>query len=93
LAEGIGTEEGPIIVERWAGNTVIVSESFDESTAAQLRNAVREAGASLHTQDSPQEELNSRLRELPAFRRFQADLGEKSLGKENATRVHLRPKM
>jgi hypothetical protein len=30
----IGTEEGPIIVELWPENTVIVSESFDGSTAA-----------------------------------------------------------
>jgi hypothetical protein len=75
----IGTEEGPIIVERWPENTVIVSESFDASTAAQLRNAVREGGAGLRTANLLQEELSSRLWELPAFRRFQADLGEKIL--------------
>jgi hypothetical protein len=75
----IATEEGPVIVERWPENTVIVSESFEASTAAQLRQAVRKGGASLHAQDAPQDELSSRLYQLPAFRRFQAELGERIL--------------
>ena len=77
----IGTEEGPIIVELWPENMVIVSESFDESTAAQLRNAVREAGAGLHAQDSPQEELSSRLCDCQRSADFKQISGKKSLGK------------
>ena len=30
------TEEGPVIVELWKNNTVVVSESFDKETAAKL---------------------------------------------------------
>src|SRR5579864_7005009 len=36
------TEEGPVIVEQWADNTVVVSESFDEITAGKRVDAVRE---------------------------------------------------
>jgi hypothetical protein len=35
------TEEGPVIVEQWADNTVLVSESFDQITASKLLDAVR----------------------------------------------------
>ena len=76
----IGTEEGPIIAEPWPENAVIMSESFDARRAAQLRNAVGEGGAGLHAQDAaPQDVLSSRFYELPSFRRFQADLGERIL--------------
>jgi len=76
------TEEGPVIVEQWPDNTVIVSESFDTTTAAKLRDAVRHSdpemhAAEMHAEDMQQRELNFRLYDLPAFRAFQADLGER----------------
>jgi hypothetical protein len=77
----IATEEGPVIVEHWANNSVVVSESFDVTTAAKLRDAVREVGAvhadNLRNNNTSEDELGSRLYEIPAFQRFQAAIGER----------------
>jgi len=70
----VTTEEGPVLVETWPGNTVIISESFDLQTAAQLRGAVLNQKTST-TQILPQKELCIRLEQIPAFRDFQANLG------------------
>jgi hypothetical protein len=72
----ISTEEGPVIVEQWADNTVLVSESFDQTTAMKLRDAVR-AGNSDVRAGLQQDELALRLFELPAFSAFQAQIGER----------------
>jgi len=72
----IVTEEGPVIVEHWGDNSVIVSESFDSSTAAQVHRAVREGTASEHAQALPQDEIGLRLYELPAFRAFAERIGK-----------------
>ena len=80
-AAEISTEEGPVIVEQWADNTVIVSESFDTTIAAKLRSAVRDGGAGAHAEnlhpDRDRCELGFRLYELPAFRAFEAALGQR----------------
>jgi hypothetical protein len=78
----IATEEGPVIVEHWADNSVVVSESFDVTTAARLRDSVREGAGSvhvdnLHNSNSSEEELGSRLYEIPAFRQFQDAIGDR----------------
>ena len=70
-AAQISTEEGPVIVEEWADNTVIVSESFDETTAAKLSAAIRSTGPEQHACGAAEEELSLRLESLPAFREFQ----------------------
>ena len=75
----IFTEEGPVIVEQWPDNTVIVSESFDANTAAQLSNAVRDGSAAIHAQVEPQGELGLRLYDLPAVRAVQADIAARLL--------------
>jgi len=73
------TEEGPVIVEHWADNSVVVSESFDLTTAAKLRSAVRDAGSGAHAGSYWQEEqeLGLRLYEIPAFQTFQAEIGQR----------------
>jgi hypothetical protein len=80
-AARISTEEGPVIVEQWADNSVIVSESFDTTVAAKLRSAVRDGGFSAHAENAhpnqDQCELGFRLYELPAFRAFQAAIGQR----------------
>ena len=78
----IATEEGLVIVEHWADNRVVVSESFDGTTAAKLRNAVRDGAAgvraeSLRIDNTSEDELGSRLYEIPAFGQFQAAIGER----------------
>jgi hypothetical protein len=80
----VTTEEGPVMVETWSDNTVIVSESFDTQTAAQLREAVLSEKDS--TAKSTQEELGMRLEEFPAFRDFQANLGARILDQINRLR-------
>jgi len=77
----IATEEGPVIVEHWADNSVVVSESFDVTTAAKLRNAVREGGTAVHAgnllHNGGEDEIGLRLLETPAFQRFQAAIGKR----------------
>jgi len=70
-AAQISTEEGPVIVEEWADNTVIVSESFDATTAAKLSAAIRSAGPEQRALGASEKELSLRLESLPAFREFQ----------------------
>ena len=69
----ITTEEGPVLVETWPGNSVIISESLDMETAAQLREAVLRGKIS--AAHISQKELCIRLEQFPAFRVFQANLG------------------
>jgi phosphopantetheinyl transferase (holo-ACP synthase) len=73
------TEEGPVIVEQWADNTVLVSESFDQTTAGKLVDAVREGNADVRADKLPNEELGMRLYDLPGFTAFQAEIGDRML--------------
>ena len=66
----------------WADNSVVISESFDVTIAAKLRDAVRDGTASVHADNlrnnnTSEGELGSRLYEIPAFQRFQAAIGER----------------
>jgi hypothetical protein len=70
----VTTEEGPVIVEEWPDNTVIVSESFDAATEAKLSSAIRSSSLDRHAENIPQEELSMRLYDLPAFRAWQAGM-------------------
>jgi hypothetical protein len=71
------TEEGPVIVEHWADNTVVVSESFDAATAAKLSSAVRDSAAGVRAERFPQveDEIGLRLYEIPSFREFVQNIG------------------
>jgi hypothetical protein len=70
------TEEGPVLVEHWDDNTVIVSEGFNVDTAARLRAALRHSKADEHATSAPSQEIGSRLLEIPAFQAFAEKLGE-----------------
>lgn len=72
----IATEEGLVIVEHCKDNTVVVSESFDAATAAKLRAALQNATTAVQAESQTQEELGSRLFEIPAFQVFAQQLGE-----------------
>ena len=67
------TEEGPVIVEHWGDNSVIISESFDTTTASKVHSAVRDGA--VHAENSPQDEIGLRLYEIPAFRKFAEQIG------------------
>jgi hypothetical protein len=78
----ITTEEGPVIVEHWADNSVIISESFDAATAAKLRAALRDGSGAVHAADLqeeylPQGEIGLRLLESPAFQVFAQQVEER----------------
>ncbi|HTT25067.1 MAG TPA: hypothetical protein VMG82_39500 [Candidatus Sulfotelmatobacter sp.] len=63
----IATDEGPVIVEQWNDNTVMVSESFDVPTAGKLRTAMRRGAGATQAENRPQEEIGLRLLDIPAF--------------------------
>ncbi len=73
----ITTEEGPVIVEHWDDNSVIVTESFDTATAAKLSTALRDDSGTTHAGDVPQEEIGLRLFEIPAFQAFAKEIGNR----------------
>ena len=73
------TEEGPVIVQQWADNTVLVSESFDQITAGKLVDAVREQNAEVRADNLRDDELGLRLNGLPEFTAFQDRIGESIL--------------
>jgi hypothetical protein len=70
------TEAGPVIIEQWADNTVLVSESFDAATAARLVNAVRDGANEAHAGNFQTDELSLRLMAAPGFSAFQETVGE-----------------
>jgi hypothetical protein len=86
----VSTEEGPVIVEQWPDNTVIVSESFDSATAAKLSAAVRTAASVRRADAAPLPELATRLYSLPAFRAFQARMANEIL--ERLVNSHSSPR-
>jgi phosphopantetheinyl transferase (holo-ACP synthase) len=79
FAVQILTEEGPVIVEQWPDNTVVVSESFDQITAGKLVDAVRQGNVEVRAENPPPEELSLRLYDLPGFSAFQAQIGDRIL--------------
>jgi hypothetical protein len=72
----IATEEGPVIIEQWNDNSVIVSESFDLPTAGKLRTAIRNGAGSMQAEDLPQEEIGLRLLKIPAFQECEQKIGD-----------------
>lgn len=80
------TEEGPSSVEQWADNTVIISESFDDATAAKLRDTWRTAPADVHAQVQDYQELGSRLFDMPGYAAFQEEIGRR-IAQELADRM------
>lgn len=75
-SEELSTNEGPVIIERWADNTVVVSESFEPAMAARLVSAVMEGKSDTHADNFGQSELGFRLYEAPGFAAFQSLIGE-----------------
>jgi phosphohistidine swiveling domain-containing protein len=73
----ITTEEGPVIVEHWDDNSVIVTESFDTAMAAKLSMALRNDNGATHAGSLPQEEIGLRLFEIPAFQAFAEEIGKR----------------
>ncbi|HXJ86736.1 MAG TPA: hypothetical protein VMS18_07970 [Candidatus Binatia bacterium] len=71
----ITTDEGPVIIEQWNDDTVIVSESFDVPTAGKLRTTMRSGAGATQAEGLPQEEIGLRLLKIPAFQEFEDRIG------------------
>ena len=82
------TDEGPVIVEHWPDNTVIVSESFDTGIGAKVRSAVRDMSSGAHAGMFPQGEIGLRLFAIPAFERFAAEIGMRIAAQMQPDRLH-----
>lgn len=76
-AANFSTEEGPVLIEEFADNSVVVSESFDQDTAAKLVNAVRSPNADTRADNPSDDELSMRLYEAPGFAAFQEQIGQR----------------
>ncbi len=70
----VTTDDGPIYLEIWPKNLVIIAQSFDETTVNRLRQAVL-----LHVPNnkakSTAAELSMKLFELPEFQAYQEEIG------------------
>jgi hypothetical protein len=77
----ISTTEGPVIVEEWPDNSVIVAESFDSALAAKLSSAIRTAPVDQRASILPtiDQELSVQLFAMPAFQAFQEQIGRELL--------------
>lgn len=73
------TEEGPVVVEQWADNTVVVSESFDKALAVKIGDAVHDVESGTQAENLPHKEIGLRLYELPAFQEFAERIGAEIL--------------
>jgi hypothetical protein len=82
-AAHFSTEDGPVIVQQWPDGTVLVSEGFDTTTAAKLRDAVRNASPEVRAENLPHSELGLRLYDFPGFSAYQEQIGEEILGRAN----------
>lgn len=78
-ASVITTEEGPVTINVWKDNTVLISESFDQQAAARLVNAASDVAQKHATIYQPQQELGTRFYGLPAFRALQQRVGAEIL--------------
>lgn len=66
---------------------MIVSESFDSAMASKLIAAVRSASGVQHADFTPLPELSPRLYSLPAFRAFQAQIGDEIFKRMSGAQV------
>lgn len=72
------TEEGPVQVQIWKNNTVVITEGFDPETAAKLNSATR-VGHQTASAGELQRELGMRLYDVAAFRWLQREIADQIL--------------
>jgi hypothetical protein len=65
------TDEGLASLELWPGNTLIISQSFEDDTLSKLRRAVLTRHVA-QTNSVEQKELSMKLHDLPQFEALQA---------------------
>ncbi len=70
------TDEGPVLLDVWPDNTVVVCESFDQAAATKLLAAIHDPSLSIHADNLSKDELGPRLYDEPAFAAFEERIGE-----------------
>jgi len=75
------TDEGPVQMQVWKNNTVVISEGFDSETAAKLSAATRATEHKAALAAPPRRELGMRLYDVPAFRWYQERVREEMLSR------------
>lgn len=76
-AANFSTDDGPVLINEWADNTVVVCESFDQGSAAKLVAALRDQATNIHADNLQHDELGLRLFDVPGFAAFQEQIGDK----------------
>ncbi len=86
-AARVATNEGPVFIEVWPGNRLLISQSFDDRTFGALRKAVLTPTPNKAT-TSFNHELLMGLYESPTFSAFQERVGEELLERVAQKVIH-----
>ncbi|HTZ96137.1 MAG TPA: hypothetical protein VMB18_07055 [Terriglobales bacterium] len=70
-AASFSTDEGPVLINDYSDNTVVICEGFDQGSAAKLLTALRNQSANVQAATFSQDELGLRLFDAPGFAAFQ----------------------
>lgn len=68
----VNTDEGPVLLEVWPNNTLLIAQSFDDETLHRLRPVVLAASPAAAAKTTPSD-LSLRLLQLPEFQALQAE--------------------
>ncbi len=86
-AARVATNEGPVFIEVWPGNRLLISQSFDDKTFGALRKAVLTPTPNKAT-TSFNHELLMGLYDSPTFSAFQERVGEELLERVAQEVIH-----
>ena len=75
-AASFSTENGPVLIDDYPDNTVVVCEGLDQGAASKLLAAIQNQTIRIHAKNLRQDELGLRLFDAPGFTAFQARIGQ-----------------
>ena len=79
-SQKLQTADGPVVIEIYGDNTMLITDSFEEATVNKLRPLLQNANkGTAALEGAPQKELSMKLMEIPAFRRLSEEVGEQIL--------------
>jgi hypothetical protein len=74
-ATRVTTSEGPVFLEIWPGNILLITHSFEADTVSRLRQIVLPAVLSANNDSAPKRELSELLYQYEAFAALQDQIG------------------
>jgi hypothetical protein len=80
-ARRVNSSEGPIFIEIWSNNTVLIAHSFDEATVARLREAVLLRAPEVKAEAATLPELSQSLQSLPGVQALQQSVEREILSR------------